>query len=249
MDKVLLTDLKKKIFIRSSLIALNSLDELLGLNDYLSSDEILLELIKKSLREFENTCPLILEMKLNKEQMGTCYGMEGFYEIKSNFTLYLDCIISEDQIVLVPNSIPQWRIASGGIGTSSYPVPGAFTYFSEYRRPYVFLADLPSESQFIVRGICSRPIIPDFTSDKKFNPKSKKAAIYWMNVEEGARGAYFMDLCMCNVLDYVRQLKASVQLPSMSVDILGNVDSAYQELRSRIDNFVLQSGWYGELLY
>ena len=48
-------------------------------------------------------------MKLNKEQMGTCYGMPGFYEIKSNFTLYLDCIISEDQIVLVPNSIPQWR--------------------------------------------------------------------------------------------------------------------------------------------
>ena len=49
MDKVLLTDLKKKIFIRSSLIALNSLDELLGLNDYLSADEVLLEIIKRAL--------------------------------------------------------------------------------------------------------------------------------------------------------------------------------------------------------
>lgn len=249
MDKALLTDLKKKIFIRSSLLAIPSLDELLGLNDLLSPDEVLLEIIKKALREFENSCPLILEMKLIKEQMGTCYGMPGFYEVKSNFTLYLDCIISEDQIVLVPNSIPQWRLASGGSGVSSYPVPGAYNYVSEYRRPYVFLADLPSENQFILRGICSRPIIPDFTKDKRFNIKSKKSAIYWLNIEEGFRGELFMDLCMCHVLDFIRQLKASVTLPSMSVDVLGNVDSSYQELRARVDNTILQSGWYGELLY
>ena len=248
MDKVLLTDLKKKIFIRSSLLALPSLDELFGMNDYLSADEVLLEILKKALREFENSCPLILEMKLNKEQMGTCYGMPGFYEIKSNFTLYLDCIIAEDQIVLVPNSTPQWRLASGGSGVSSYPTPGAYTYISEYRRPYAFLDDMPQNSQFYLRGICSRPIIPDFKKDKSFNQRSKKAAIYWLNVEEGSRGNYFMDLCMCHVLDYIRQLKASVQLPSMSVDVLANADSAYQEIRSRADQYLLQSGWYGELL-
>jgi len=58
-----------------------------------------------------------------------------------------------------------------------------------------------------------------------------------------------MDLCMCHLLDYIRQLKASVQLPSMSVDVLVNVDSSYQELRARCETFALQSGWYGELLY
>ena len=249
MDKVLLTDLKKKIFIRSSLIALNSLDELLGLNDYLSPDEVLLEIIKKALREFENTCPLILEMKLNREQMGTCYGMPGYLEIKSNFTLYLDCIIGEDQIVLVPNSIPQWRIADNGLDLGSYPVPGAYLWASAYNRPYLFVGDLPITNQFYLRGICSRPIIPDFKKDKTFNARSKRSAIYWLNVEEGARGNYFMDLCMCHLLDFIRQLKASVQLPSMSVDVLGNVDSAYAEIRARADNYALQSGWYGELLY
>ena len=110
MDKTLLSELKKKVFIRSSLIALNSLDEILSLNDYLSPDEILLEIFKKALREYELTVPLILEMKVNKEQMGTCYGMEGWQEIKSNFTLFLECIISEDQIILVPNSLPKWRL-------------------------------------------------------------------------------------------------------------------------------------------
>ncbi len=249
MDKVLLTDLKRKVFIRTSLIAIPSLDEILGLNDYLSADEILLEIFKKALREYENTVPLILEMKINKEQMSTCYGMDGFFEVKSNFTLWLDCMISEDQIILVPNSLPQWRICSNGLGTSSYPTPGAWTYFTEYRKPYLFMGDMPSEYQFFMRGICSRPIVPDFRPDKTFNPDSQKAAIYWLDVENGARGNFFMDLVMCHVLDYIRQLKASITLPTMSVDVLGNVDAAYQDLRQRTEAYILQSSWYGELLY
>ena len=91
-------------------------------------------------------------------------------------------------------------------------------------------------------------IIPDFKKDKTFNSRSKKAAIYFLNVEEGARGNFFIDLCMCHLLDYIRQQKASVTLPSMSVDVLANVDSSYQELRARCDTYILQSGWYGELL-
>ena len=96
MDRTSLVDLKKKVFIRSTLLSIGDLDELLGLNDNLTSDEVLLEIFKKSLKEFEQTCPLILEMKVNKEQMKTCYGMPGWGEFKSNFTLFLDCIISED---------------------------------------------------------------------------------------------------------------------------------------------------------
>lgn len=245
MDKALLSDLKKKIFIRSALISLGSLDDILGLNDYLSADEILLEIIKKALREFELYNPLVLDMKINRGQMCTCpgAGMDGYCEIKSNFTLYLDCKIGEDQIILVPNSLPMWRI-----GSVSYPTPGNYTYFSDYMRPYVFMGDMPSQDQFYIRGICSRPIIPDFLPDKSFNDKSKKAAIYWLNIEEGALSVYFMDLVMVHLLDFIRQLKASVQLPNASIDVLSNVDSAYQELRARCDQYALQSGWYGKLL-
>ena len=101
-----------------------------------------------------------------------------------------------------------WRI-----GSVSYPTPGNYTYFSDYMRPYVFMGDMPSQDQFYIRGICSRPIIPDFLPDKSFNDKSKKAAIYWLNIEEGALSVYFMDLVMVHLLDFIRQLKASVQLP------------------------------------
>lgn len=242
MDKFRLTELKRQLFIRSTLLSVNGLDEILGLNDSLSPDEILYEIINASLREFENYYPLILEMKMNKNQMGTCYGMQGFYEIKSNFTLYLDCVIGEDQLILVPNSIPMWRVMG------SWPVFGNYSYVSEYRKPYVFLDDLPQDQQFYLRGICSRPIIPDYLPDKSFNPKSEKAAVYWMNEREGFKTNLFLDICLCRILDYIRQLKASITLPTMSVDILANVDASYQELRARIDSQELQAGWYGDLL-
>lgn len=245
MDKTSLIDLKKKMFIRSSLLALSSLDEILGLNDYLSADEILLEIIKKALREFENTNPLMLTMKMNKGAMKTCYGRDGWYEIKPNFTLYLDCLIGEDQIVLSPLSRPKYQFFGTYTGDSCQ----SWTWVSGYERPYVYLGDLiDAADMFYLKGICARPIIPDFLPDKTFNPDSNKACIYWLDVEQGARGGYFMDLCMVHLLDYIRQLKASISLPTMSVDVLANVDPAFQELRARCDQFALQSGWYGELI-
>ena len=148
MEITLLTDLKKKVFIRTTLLAISSLDEILGLNDQLSADEILLEIFKKSLRDFEQDFPLILEMKVTKEQLCSCNkAMPGFGEFRSNFVCYLDGLISEDQIILVPNAMPEWRL--GGMSyVSSYPVPNSYTSFSEYRRPYVFLEDMPLCDQF-----------------------------------------------------------------------------------------------------
>ena len=69
-----------------------------------------------------------------------------------------------------------------------------------------------------------------------------------MNVEEGSRGNFFMDLCMVHVLDFLRQLKASIQLPNSPLEIMQQLDPAYSELRARCDQFQLQSSWYGEFL-
>lgn len=243
MDKALLKDIKKKLFIRSALISLNSLDDLLGMNDYLSADEILLEIIKQALRKFELTCPLILEMPIEKNQMCTCYGRDGYCEIKSNFLLFLNCALPENRIILVPNSIPMYRI-----GSLSYPTASNYVYFSDYIKPYVFMGDVPTVDTLYVRGVCSRPIIPDFLPDKSFNEDSDKAAIYWLDIENGAEGYYFMNLCMVYLLDYIRQMKASLQLPNISIDILNNVDAKYQEILQDTENYALQSSWRGQLL-
>ena len=261
MDKTPLIHLKKKMYLRSALLGIGSLDTLLGIADGISGDEVLLEIIKHALREFENTHPLILEMQVNSEQLGSCYGRPGYGEIKSNFTLFLKCLISESQIILVPTSLPMWRVGDYTNGatsimsyySSSVPAPMAYKHFTDYQKPYVFIGDLGlgigMYDNIYIKGCCARPIIPSFLPDGSFNSADESAAIYWMDVETGgARGNYFMDLCMVHLLDYIRQLKASVNLPNSPVDVLANVDASYQELRSRCDQYQLQSGWYGELL-
>ena len=47
MDKTSLLELKRRMFLRSALIPIDNLDELLSLNDYVSGDEVFYELILK----------------------------------------------------------------------------------------------------------------------------------------------------------------------------------------------------------
>lgn len=266
MQKTKLVDLKKKVFIRSTLIGISGLDEILGLNDGISADEILLEIFKNALREFELTEPLVLEMRLNTgASLATCYGRPGWSEIKPNFTLFLKCLIGENDIVLLPTSLPYWRLGDGyGNYTGGYygatlgvtPTFGSYQPFSDYQAPYLYTGDLgifngdtTNQRSIYIKGCVARPIVPCWTSDKKFDENDENCAIYWMDVETGgARGKFFMDLVLVYLLDYIRQLNASLSLPNGAVQVFNNVDSAYQELKQRCDQYAMQSGWYGDLL-
>lgn len=110
MDKTKIIDLKRKIFLRSALIPIDGLQEVFELNENFSGDELLGELFKKSLRAWEYHHPLIWESKVYKDQLCSCEVIgEGYCKIQSNFDLYLKCLISEDQIILVPNVTPKVR--------------------------------------------------------------------------------------------------------------------------------------------
>lgn len=244
MDKTKIIDLKKKLFIRSALIPIDGLSEILGLNDNFSGDEILEELIKKSLRAFEYHYPLVTEFRISKDQLCCCKRSDGWLEIRSNFPLYLKCAISEDQIVLVPNATPKIRIASSGY--SSYPYPGSYSTFAPiaYERPFIYMGDMTYD-QFYMRGIYSRPAIFTYNPDKSF---SSEGAIYWMNIEEGVLGQKFIDQCMVDLLDYIRGLTSNLQLPSLPVQMFGAIDTYYQTLSQELQQFYLQSAWRGDLL-
>jgi hypothetical protein len=53
---------------------------------------------------------------------------------------------------------------------------------------------------------------------------------------------------MVDVLEYIRNLKGNMTLPNLNVDIFGAVDVAYQQLKSELDQYYLQSVWRGDLL-
>lgn len=240
MEKVLLNELKEKILIRSALIPISGLEELLNLNDYLSPDQILFGLFEKALRDFEFYHPLVWEFRVSDQrQLGSCETMgEGYCEIKDNFELYLKCMIDLSQVLLVPNSTPLLR----PIG--SYPSAGNYFYPLDYNKPYINLSNWFNQG-FYMKGLYSRPIIGDFNPDKTF---SNKAAIYFMDIKNGMKGNKFVDMCVMTLLEHLRNLKFSLTLPNFPIDILANIDVSYQQLKSELDNYFLQSGWDGSTL-
>lgn len=96
-----------------------------------------------------------------------------------------------------------------------------------------------------MRGICSRPIIINFNPDKTF---SNDSAIYWMNIEEGVLGQKFIDQCLVDILEYVKNLKGNLMLPNMSVDIFNSCENYWMNLKQELDQYYLQSSWRGDLL-
>ena len=242
MDKTKLSRLKEVIFLRSSLIPLDGIEELFALNDKYSPDQILGELIRKSLRQWEYHFPLVWESKISDiSQLQCCCpgeGLDGYHKICSNFDLYLKCIISEDQIILVPNTTPKIRYFG------SYPYPGAYSPVYDYQKPYVYLGSYVGTG-FYLRGLCSRPFKITYTKDKKF---TKTSSLFWMDIENGVMGEKFVDQVMVNILEYVRNMKGNLTLPNFSVDIFGAVDVAYQTMKQELDQFYLQSSWRGDTL-
>jgi hypothetical protein len=65
MDKTKIKDLKEKIFLRSALIAVDSLEDIFALNEKYSGDKLLGAMFEKALRKFEFYYPLVYESRVN----------------------------------------------------------------------------------------------------------------------------------------------------------------------------------------
>lgn len=234
MNRILLKDLRDKIFKRSALVQVNKLSELMNLNDSFSGDELLAEIFRLSLSKFEYYHPLILD--INIYYMEDSAVRKGYHEMVDNFKLYLENRICEDQIMLVPNSVNGIKVRGG------YTTPGSYYRATDYDKPYIQVAW--STGEYVVRGLCNRPMIESYTKDKHFDDN---AAIYWMDFN-GVLGKVFLDQTLCDVLDYVRNLKGNFILPNYPAEIFGAVDVAYQQLKMELDQYYLQSNWRGELL-
>lgn len=236
MQKIYLNDLKVKLFKRTALIPILGLTEILDLNDYLSGDEVLAELFRKSLANFELYHPLILEMNVYFDP-SLPSGREGYFEMRSNFQAYLDGKLTESQIMLIPNSINGIRV------TGAYSSSGNYFRAGDYEKPYIQLP-MYAAGTYVVRALCSRPVVESYTPDRKFDDK---AAIYWMDYD-GVLGKIFLDQVLVDLLEYIRNLKGNFNLPNFPVDMFSAVDIAYQQAKQELDQYYLQSNWRGDLI-
>ena len=241
MDKTSIKKLKEEVFLRSALISVGYLDDIFALNESFSADQILSALIKKALRAFEVHHPLVWESKLYIDQLCKCETPgPGYFKIESNFDAYKKCILSEDQIILVPNAMPKIRLVN------SYPVPGAYWLPADYQRPYIHFGITPPSQMFYMRGVCSRPL--DIELDKTTKEFTDDSYIYWMNIDEGLLGEKFVLQVLCEILEYIKSLKGMLSLPNMPVDLFGSVETQWMNLKQELDQYYLQSAWRGDLL-
>ena len=237
MERILLKDLRNKIFKRTALIPILGLEEILNLNPNMTADEIFTEIVRRSLASFEYHHPLILEMKIYyTEEDVDSNERPMYYKMVDNFQCYLDGKLSEDQIILIPNSVNGVRVQG------SYSTVGSYFRQTDYDRPWLQLAW--STGQYVVRGLCNRPVVESYNPDKSYDDK---AAVYWMSFD-GVKGKIFLDQVLCDVLDYIRNLKSNMTLPNFPAELFGAVDVAYQQVKMELDQYYLQSNWRGELL-
>lgn len=234
MEKILLKDLKSRVFKRSALIPIMGLDEILNLNPDISGDEIFTEIVRVSLGTFEYHHPLIIDIPIFYQE--DCEERQGYHKMVDNFNVYLDGRLDENQISLIPNSVNGVKVVGG------YTTPGSYYRVTDYDRPYVQIAW--STGAYMVRSICNRPLIESYTPDKKLDDN---AAIYYMSFS-GVKGNIFINQVLCDVLDYIRSLKSNFILPNFPVDILSAADGAYQQKKMELDQYYLQSNWRGELI-
>lgn len=233
MNSVKLSDLKRMIFRRAAILPIPGLGELLSLNDDISADEILYELIRVGLRRFEFCNPLVTTSKVYIDKT-----KENRFEFINNFDAYLEGRVPEDLIEMIPQSII-------GIGLTPNMISQELHRRIVYDRP-VLSNFLFSTGVYYVRAIYDRPIIEDYDEEtKKF---SDKARIYYIIPNVGSDYMKFEDFIYVEVLRYIHNLKTNMEVPGLPIQIFNAVDSTFNKLESELEQYSTSSLNNGSLI-
>src|SRR5690349_13468186 len=224
IEKLLISELKDRIRKRSMLIQVPQLFDLFGINNYMSSDEVLAINIENALEQFEYYNPLIRHFNVN-----ALFGTDGKYTFINNFQGYINGLVPENQIELIPNSI---------IGFTKGPNYVANSYVRDfnYDRPDLSNYGVAS-GQYLVKGIYNRPY--DITLDSSKNIVDT-SAIYFMASSNTTDTLRFTDQCLKTIIDYILQMKKNMEMPNMPVSLFNGVEDAYAKLDALVTQYNMQ---------
>jgi hypothetical protein len=236
MEKVLLSKLKLDLFKRSTLIGVPNLDDLLSVNDVVKPNEIFFELIKNALLDYEHWQPLTLTQKTYLDPD----TLSRQVTLVSNMEAYLEGIVTESQLNLVPNSIV--KIGYGNFMGSA----NGYRRFDYNNPPYLKEFWLSAGTYQLV-GVFSYPIIEKYTDESKteFHDQS---AIYHMRYNAGQIYKKFYDLCFLTILRYVVTMKMNLNITGLPIDIFSGIEAEVQRLGSELDSYFTNSTSSGQLL-
>lgn len=228
IPKVTLKELYKDTFRRSTLISIPNLTEFFEIegSNY-TSWEVFYGIVRDALQKFEYHYPynyiqkLYIEVNLNKRT-----GM-----IFDNFKAYLDGIVCEDQLTIIPASVQ--GLALNGFTASIYPLRN-FRY-----EPPMFTDFWYSSRVYFANTLINRPLFEEY--DEASKEPTERCAVYFMSKDVGSQYKIFRDQLYVELCRYIMNMKKNMQLTNMPIELFLGLEEDFQRIESQLENIYQQS--------
>lgn len=201
--------------------------EVLALNDTGSFTKTFIQLLKKSLSEFELKYPLFMwDRKIYIPQANV------HYQFEDNYDALLKGDITEDSLQLIPTSVVHY---TDGLLRS-------YRDFS-YVMPNI---RIPRKGVIKVSYFAKYP--HRFTMDKHEDKFTDDAHIYGISELSGVDFTYLMYIIEYNLCIYLRDQRAQMSYIDLPIEFYQNLDTRIGELYTDIQDWHQNPIWYSKLL-
>lgn len=209
MSLLRINDLFERIDMRSALLLLPDINEVLSMVGQVNPMKSRVELMKKSLEKFSHQVPLIRMSRMNINTNQYQFNV-------NNFDLYATNQIPVLDVIMIPTRIIS---LNGTIGGS--------------RRQWVYQDNILNSwitGDVLVNALYrQRPYYVAYGNDDKLDPKASIGFI------EERYESLFIDQCLLDILEFFNQLNTNFDYPDLPIQLFGGISEKISELRSELE--------------
>lgn len=228
ISKVTLMELYKDVFRRSALISIPNLSNILKVpNSEFTEWEIFYSIVRDALKEFEYYYPHTMVERAWLEVDATTRKAR----IQDNFKAYLNGVVSEDQICLVPAAVT--GISNSYYTISTYPLR-AFKYQTGEFTDFWYSSNL-----YYLVGIFKRPFFEEY--DTVTTKPTDRCAIYYMDKDADSIYSIFRDELYRTTCNYILTMKKNMMLQNMPIELFGGIEESVNKLEGKLENIYQQA--------
>lgn len=231
ISKITLKDLWRITMRRSTLIPIPNLSNFFEFNNEFSKYEVFYGIVRDALDKFQYYYPLFRQQQ--------CYlrvDKNLRAEVSDNFKSYLDGIIDENNVFLMPTSV---------IGLAPQPAVGMTFPYRSYHYEIGLFMDLPySSGLWYMACLCMRPFPEDFDDN---GVPTDNCAVWFMNKDTDPEFKIFKDQVYVELCRYIYNMKQNMQLQNLPIDVFAGLQEDSQRVQGELDRIydqaVTASSW------
>ena len=234
IPKVTLRELHEEVFLRASLVAIPNLERFFDMKGGKTSHwKVFYRIIKSAVKKFEFHYQYNFIQKLYLE----VDPIKKTALVIDNFKQYLDGIIAEDQINIIPSAVI--GLAYNAYMTSTFP-ERRFRYEPPYLRDFWY-----SNKIWWANTLIRRPFFEEY--EKESTEPTDRCAIYFMNKDVDSQYGIFEDQCYVELCRYIVNMKKNITLPNLPIEVFLGLEEDMQRMDAQLETTymsALPSGSY-----